>query len=335
MISDSWALLADAPLFGARLRARPVAASDDGGLLLAVDSVGTRHFLIPLASDEAELNDRRGKGLRVETRELQSPDRDNSRYLDIACLEPAGNAVFDAFGEELLNALRAKPDSVVGAVATTLERWRRFWHLGTQAELSRDAEIGLFGELWFLYFWLIPKLGSQAALETWRGPDFARHDFEGREFSVEAKTTAVQRGVVHEISSLDQLAPPDRGPLFLFSLKLAEERGGKNSIHSLLALLGQAMLRDGCSPTVLDSRLARFGLSVNAHAETTRLSFSVRTEGLYRVSDGFPALTRRSFAPPLPDAIDGVSYMLNLGACDEFKVCESPESNDWREMPLA
>lgn len=86
--------------------------------------------------------------------------------------------------------------------------------------LSAEQMCGLFGELWFLLIWLLPR--GIRRVQNRVGPTGARHDFSWPTITVEAKTTQSARGHVHRISGLDQLDPPCGGDLFLFSLRMRE-----------------------------------------------------------------------------------------------------------------
>lgn len=334
MIKDSWARLEDAPLYGTMLRARIAVPEASNRLLAAIDSAGTRHFLIAISHGEESLTDLRGRSVRVETRELLTPDRGLLSYIDVSCLEASGHSAFDAFGEDLLLALAIGASTTADIVARTIDKWRHLWLLGSDRSLKREVEIGLFGELWFLLFWLAPKLGTQRAIALWRGPDSARHDFEASSFSVEAKTTLVQRGLTHEIAGLEQLLPPEGGPLYLYSMKAREEQGARNNIRVLLALLANQASAEGVSLAGFDAKLGRLGLRRDDPTPSAPLPLRVQAEGLYHVAEDFPALTTKNVLSPLPASIESVRYTLNLTACEKYKLCDAPDSAAWRDLEL-
>lgn len=334
MISEIWPLLSDAPMIGAQLRARLISAIGSRKLLAARDASGGRHFLLSLGSADEGWTDVRGKGLRGETRELNSHDRGLVRYIDIACLDIAGHSAFDAFGEDLLVALAQGHGSPNEIVARTVEKWRHFWLFGASREIAREVEIGLFGELWFLSYWLVPKLGFKHAISIWRGTMGARHDFEAASFSIEAKTTLSQRGLVHEISGLEQLLPPEAGPLYLYSLKAREEQGAQNNIYVLIDLLSTMCRESRESQTELEMKLAQLQIPLEQSRADGAIRLRVQSEGLYQITNTFPALTARSFSSPLPREIEGVRYTLNLAGCADFQLCSSPRDSSWMGLPL-
>lgn len=334
MISKIWSLLSDAPMIGAQLRARLISSGGPKKLFAALDASGGRHFLLAVRNDDEGWNDMRGKGLRGETRELQSPGRDLVRYIDITCLDRSGYSAFDAFGEDLLTNLAEGHGSGGEIVARTVETWRRFWLFGAPSEINREVEIGLFGELWFLAYWLAPRVGFKRAVSLWRGPEGARHDFETSSLSIEAKTTLAQRGLIHEISGLEQLMPPETGPLYLYSLKAREEQGAQNNIYVLIDLLTKLAgeYREGLVD--LEAKLARLHVPMKHGKPSSAIHLRVQSEGIYKITTDFPAITATSFSSPLPPAIEGVRYTLNLAGCAGHLLCSSPEDPAWAELSL-
>src|SRR5262249_35908769 len=154
---------------------------------------------------------------------------------DMMCEEQAGHEAFDLVGGEIAARLATGRERAPEVVARVLAKWRRFWSQLTTPALSREEQLGLFAELWFLSVWLLPRVGAVEAVRRWRGPSAARHDFEWPGHSVEVKATTSTRGRIHRIHGLEQLAPPEQGELLFFSLRLREEGGATNTLPSLVA----------------------------------------------------------------------------------------------------
>jgi len=123
------------------------------------------------------------------------------------------NIIFDAIAEDIAEKLdNGIPKEVV---ANVIGKWRNFWKKTSQEIMSSNEIMGLFGELWFLYKWLLPYLENFEAIKRWRGPFSSRHDFEWKGKSVEVKSTTNVQSRVHKIHGIDQLSPPENGDLFL------------------------------------------------------------------------------------------------------------------------
>src|SRR5436309_1438319 len=136
-------------------------------LLAGIDADDRRHLLITLQPTDAEMHDEQSRGLLVATSDLVVAGHDPARYLDLICADPAGYDAFDLIGGEL-GARLAAGEGPADSVTRILSKWRRFWGEVPRTLLSREAQLGLFAEVWFLTFWLIPRVGPMEAVTRWR-----------------------------------------------------------------------------------------------------------------------------------------------------------------------
>ena len=305
---------------GPLMEAREAGAWAGGQLLAALDSDGRRHLLVAVP-DQPRVSIPRLRGLDSQTRRMRAAGRTGA-WLDLTLLDTQGLPAFTLLCADVIAAAAATRSVDPTFIATVIARWRRFW-TGRQDELSREARLGLFGELWMLTHWL-PEL-SAATVNSWQGPLGGRHDFANPTVSVEVKTTATTGGpVVHRVASLDQLAPPEQGQLYLLSLRVTSDATGT---HSLERLVDQA--RDDAAaagPGVaddLDDRLAAVGwtpMHRGRYDEPLRVAGQI----LYRVDGTFPRLTMETL-PDLPDGIVDVRYSLDTSVCGPWQTATEPE----------
>ncbi len=283
--------------------------SDD--VLIAVDAYGHRHLLIIVEDDAIPLTDNDSRGVRVALKELRDQNNDIARYIDIECLDPAGHAALDIVAMEIASALKAgssirKSDLVAGII----RKWRSFWSAPTRQMLSKDEQIGLFGELWFLVTWLFPAVGANAAV-AWRGPRGSRHDFEAPGASVEVKTTLFSKPK-HRIASLEQLVEPERGPLYLLSVQLREEGGATNCVPSLVSACRQFLEAHPTQLNHFEDTLYRTGYSDIFSEDYARFRLRVVEQGIYHVAGRFPRLVPSLFPEGVPDGVGKISYEIDL-----------------------
>ena len=178
----------------------------------------------------------------------------------VHCAEPAGHAWFDLVGADL--ALLLASQSPAQAVARTLAKWRRFWGQAPGELLTREAQIGLFAELWFLSRWLLPAAGTLVAAGRWRGPFGARRDFEWERRAVEVKGSTVVRAPVFRIHGLDQLDPPaGDGRLWLFVLRMREDGGGTHALPELVRECEAGLGSDPAASALFETALRQTGYS--------------------------------------------------------------------------
>jgi len=311
-----------------RLRVRRVTAQDRREVLSGRDAEDRRHILVRIADNERDPVPVSTKGMAVTVRPLSEPGREPGRFIDIVCHDPSGHAAFHLIGDEIASALTndgASPGDVVDHVVS---RWRQFWGQLPQSLLSVPEQIGLFAELWFLLTWLSSKVDPEIALSRWRGPTGSRHDFEWLGYSIEVKATMSVHRLVHRISGIDQLSPPEQGTLFLFSLQVRQEEGAGNSLPILVEMGRNRFSGKPDAALDLEDKLSRIGYSSSHNTEYERLHLRVGGEGLYRVDHDFPRIIPSSFPGRVPNGVEKIEYDINLNGFDHLRVACRPS-----EMP--
>lgn len=322
---EVWARLQASRPAGESLTARLAAPERTERLLCAIDAELQRHLLVKLQTGEQALRDTQSRGLGVETKELGIHGHETARYLDLACHDAAGNDALDLIGSEIADALASPASSPAESVYRVLAKWRRFWGQLPRHLLSKEAQLGLFAELWFLCEWLAPKVGAGAAVRRWRGPFGARHDFEWAERSVEVKATISTRGPIHRINGVDQLAPPDRGDLLFFSLRLREEAGANHTLPDLVSSCRQLIDTDDEATAQLDTGLAQAGYSPVHDDDYAKLRLRVVEEGLFAVRDRFPRITSAMFEAGVPAGVEHLEYDINLSGFTDLRIARTVE----------
>lgn len=313
-----WTRLANERVQGETLWARRAAPEVTDRLVGALDADGKRHLLVLLRTGEPEVQDSQSRGVAVVTRELAVPGHEAGRYLDVTCHDPAGQEAFDLIGGELAERLSSGRETAPECVLRVLAKWRRFWGQLPRQILSREEQLGLFAELWFLSVWLIPRIGTAAAVARWRGPFASRHDFEWAGRSVEVKATTSTRGRIHRVNGLDQLTPPELGELLFFSLRLREEAGATNTLPLIITGCRAQLELDSDSLNRLESALAQVGYSPAHDEEYAKLHVRVIEEGLFRVRENFPRVTAAQFTAGVPPGVERVEYEINLSGFDHL-----------------
>ncbi len=327
--AEVWARLATERPLGRNLRARTAIPEVTDRLVAALDAEGRRHLLLLLAADDVSLQDARIRGVGVVTRELTAPGHAEGRYLDITCHEVEGHGIFDLLGGELAERLANADEAAPEAASRVLSKWRRFWGQIPHQVLSREAQIGLFGEIWFLSVWLVPRVGAMEGVSRWHGPFGARHDFEWTGKSVEVKATTSTRGRIHHINGVDQLVPPDGGTLVLFSMRLREEGGAKNSLPAIVAACRARFAADADALARYETALLEAGYSPSHEEEYSKLKLRVVEERLFSVERDFPRVTPEVFPMGVPPGVERVEYEVNLNGYDHLLLAASPATEDW------
>lgn len=313
-ISDlTWTRLGNESVPGESLWARLAIPDVTDRVLAALDRDERRHLLIVLNEGDESVADSQSRGLLVATRELSGPGHAGGRYIDITCIDGSGYSAFDLIGSEIADRIAIGTETASDCVKRVLSKWRRFWGQAPKSILSRDGQVGLFSELWFLAFWLIPKRG-RASIHSWRGPYGSRHDFEWLERSVEVKGTTSTRAAIHHINGITQLDPPESGDLLMFSVRLREEAGASNSLPSLVTICRLLFGDDAACLVEFESALEASGYSAIHEDEYAKTHWRVIDEQLFAVKEDFPRLSVASLVGGVPSGVELIGYDINLSA---------------------
>ena len=327
MEPNLWTNLESARPHGENLAAHAAIPDITDRVLCALDAEGARHVLVSLNPEEKELEDKQSRGFTVITRELRIHGSNMpGKYIDIASRDSSGYKALDLICEEIAAGFiegRRSPDENVRQV---LSKWRRFWGQIPQELLTREQLMGLFAELWFFSFWLFPRTGM-IAVERWRGPFGARHDFEWPGRSIEVKSTRSKRGHIQRINGLDQLLPPENGDLLFFSMVLSEEAGANNNLPLIVAACREKLEADADAISRFEVALSHVGYSSLQEREYESLRIRVVDQALFAVRDDFPRLTPDAFQGGTPSGVERVEYEVNLNAFHHLCIARSPEEN--------
>ena len=321
---ETWSRLERDRPDGDHYRARLAYPQTSSSLLAALDANGDRHFLVAVDGGQIDLGDVNIRGIGLCVHQMAIPGQGLKWYLDLECRDPSGYEGFDTIGFEIARRLASRLERPEDVVFRVLSKWRRFWGEELKQLLSREEQIGLLCELHFLRSWLGHFLPPLEAVQRWRGPLGARHDFEWSSGGVEAKATTSTRGAIHHINGVDQLAAPQDGRLYLFSLQLREESSASVTLASLVDECRTFFSLDVAAASILDERLAKARYSPVFEVEYSRTKYRLVEQGLFVVNDRFPRIIRASFLDGLPSGVETLGYDINLANCDDLCLARTP-----------
>jgi hypothetical protein len=229
--------------------------------------------------------------------------------------DPRGKDVFTALAEDLAKkAVGGSEAEAASRVISALARWQRFLaSLGRS--LSDEARRGLWGELKIMEDFLIPYIGIEASMSSWKGPFGVSQDFQLSNLALEVKTRAARSPAVVRISSERQLQPEPWKHLFLIHLAVDEQDGAGETLPERISKL-RGLVRGHASAEFFEDALLE-ACWLDAEEEKHRMrGFMVRELETFRVEGDFPRLT----PAVLPPGIGGVVYDLSLDAVAGFAV---------------
>ena len=226
--------------------------------------------------------------------------------------------IFEWVASDILDKLLEYDNDNEAAVIIEkrIEHWKKFIQSSGPDGLSRNDQIGLFGELLILRSQLIFNCNLSNILDAWLGPSSSNHDFVMGVTALEVKTTTGNEPTRIHISNEYQLDPIGFENLFLCHIRLVERQDSGTSlpvlIDDILVLLPEMM-----NNSFKDSLAILGYLDKQRGLYEGKLYFE-RSRNFYKVSEGFPSITRETLA----SGVSEVSYQIDLSNLSEYKRSE-------------
>jgi hypothetical protein len=306
IIQRIWSLIPPpAPDGSIEVRELEMSADGTANPRLTIDHQGQRHLLIPATSGARLLEDRRSSGVHLLSAEW-GDENTRRRFVDLVCLKPHLNGLFDLIIFEVVSALEGAHGQADRICLAVLNQWRELLSRDSLPMPERSAVIGLFGELLILR-----RLAhfNPLVLPIWTGPDGGRFDFYAGGQALEVKTTLRRQGVVLTIHGHDQLEIPQGGSLHVAVLLVEETPTGGENLRSLVEAISNA----GVSRVDIYRKLARLGFTPDILSLLDDQRFKLSERRVYRVDDAFPRITAESFVGAgLPRGVTSIIYTIDL-----------------------
>ncbi len=299
-----------------------------GGVPVVLPSPGTPEAFVFIEPRVPEV------GLRIEmSTDGDAPDtglrnifarialREGKRFFEVVVTAP--ELFRDAYPVlcSIADRVQLGGMSPARALHATLDRMSSL--LRAPESLSREREVGLFGELLVLGG-LIDRLGTAKAVEAWRGSQSEEHDFALPDLDVEVKTTTSESRT-HWVESLTQLVPKVGRPLWLVSHQLTTAGAvAGNSLPGLVEAIS-TRIGPGRYHDVFENALSCAGWRDDYRERlTTRWTLRSASRG-YHVAGAFPRLTPDDLRDKgvVIDRVTAIRYRIDLdGFVDPY---ETPE----------
>lgn len=260
---------------------------------------------------KASLFTRPSKGLKLDV-ETVTVDSRLCRVLTIKLGTGEFNEIFSSFADFLVDDLFT--DSTLAGTLLDVELKVRKWFdffTSTNSLVSREAILGLIGELHFIDEWLD---ASSLDYRCWTGPTGDSKDFRGPNVDVEVKVSGSKSGpLVHKISSINQLQPQENKPLYLFSLRVSLGLSYSQTLEGLVGRIRSSELfsRDLSSAAYFSEAVSKFNIpsGIPSHFST----FEILESKVFLVDEAFPRIRKETLSS-VPE-ITSLQYNLDLTSC--------------------
>lgn len=246
-------------------------------------------------------------------------ERDKSKkFLIILLLNKQHKDIFATLCEDLIFGIAeiTSEHTLVEKLLERLAKWQSLFEKVGKRGLSDEEQRGLYGEIFFLRFFLNNTLDKNYCLKSWLGPEKSIQDFQFSNWAVEVKTTHGNNHQKIYITSERQLDDSIIEKIFLYhlSLDVRIENG-----ESLNALIDEVLI--SLKENTIASNLFKLKLLESGYYETHRplyeeIGYTIRQENIYHVSGHFP----RIIESQIPRGVGDVKYSVVLSESEEWRI---------------
>lgn len=286
------------------------------GIRLGVMAPGDiRELLIQLTStDKDDFSPPKWVGMRIEIIMLDVPDK-GTRHIRLYLNKPEYRSVFTTVCTDIVDTLLEvlKPEHRTVQLLACLEKWSRFFQKHGIEGLSREAQRGLFGEIYWLQKLITAGMDECKAIESWQGCRRGYHDFESCGRIVEVKTTISKEPRRIRINNERQLDDRGFNELFLYVLTLHPSLSGGQRLPELINAVRSSLVSNIAAMELFEQLIQDAGY-LDAHEVLYDDGYIVKIEEVFQVRDGFPRII------DLPSGTGDISYSLIISACSGFLV---------------
>jgi hypothetical protein len=220
--------------------------------------------------------------------------------------------IFLILCNDLIGVMKENDEDIIVNVMKRLERWQKLLRKSNIKVLTKEEQMGLYGELKVLRDYIIPVYGYSAGIHSWVGALGDKQDFLLENLAIEVKSFRITSGNSVWISSKEQLNS-EKSPLFLFASAI-NETGAGETIADLVNSIMIEIKNDGLLSEFI-KKVEEYGYFPEIPKELLSKFLLEQMIG-YEVREGFPKISIENVSPLIPN----MKYNIDLSGCSQFKV---------------
>lgn len=256
------------------------------------------------------------KDIKIET----LPDeRDKSKkFLLILLLNKQHKDIFSTLCEDLIFGVSdvSTEQTLVEKLLERLAKWQSLFEKVGKQGLSDEAQRGLYGEIYFLRFFLTNNSDKNYCVKSWLGPEKSIQDFQYSNWAVEVKTTHGNNHQKIHITSERQLDDSIIEKIFLFHLSLDVRVGNGESLNILIDEVLELLNNNTMASNLFKLKLLESGYYDVHKPLYDERGYTIRQENIYRVTGNFPRITENQ----IPIGVGDVRYSIVLSESEEWRI---------------
>lgn len=256
------------------------------------------------------------KDIKIET----LPDeRDKSKkFLLILLLNKQHKDIFSTLCEDLIFGVSdvSTEQTLVEKLLERLAKWQSLFEKVGKQGLSDEAQRGLYGEIYFLRFFLTNNSDKNYCVKSWLGPEKSIQDFQYSNWAVEVKTTHGNNHQKIHITSERQLDDSIIEKIFIFHLSLDVRVENGESLNILVDEVSELLNDKTMASNLFKLKLLESGYYDIHKPLYDERGYTIRQENIYRVTGNFPRITENQ----IPIGVGDVRYSIVLSESEEWRI---------------
>lgn len=227
--------------------------------------------------------------------------------------------VHPSFEEEFLRLCwdmieySSKEENALNSLIHRYMTWQKLLQYENKSVMSFQRQKGLLGELIYLSK-MIDDIGTEAAVDSWAGPDGSDQDYLFQSEWAEIKCVSLASETVH-ISSLQQLQQEMEGNIVVYILESTTAGDDRISLVDVVSEIKTKLENNARYLDRFDLKLYKYGYRKNHENEYRENQFRFIEEREYIVNDSFPKLVGNN----VPSEIVSCKYELSLAAIEKYR----------------
>jgi hypothetical protein len=226
--------------------------------------------------------------------------------------------IFETLAADMVAAVDGLtgPDACAPAFINRFLSWQKFLQRASIDGLNPWAQMGLFGELWFLRSHMLAWLPAERAVASWTGPLGANQDFQPWAVGIEIKCTGTKLPLRVQINNERQLDDTGTSGLFLCVLTFDVRDGSQGTLPQLIGEIRSSVMASQHAASGFDERLITMGYLDAHESRYANRAYALRDVRTFRVGPGFPRIIEADVRPGVGD----VRYSIGVSDCRSFAV---------------
>lgn len=224
-------------------------------------------------------------------------------------------SIFAVLCEDLFNCVFQveKEDELIRNIKNRFIKWKELFSLAKEGGLSKEAQLGLYGELILLKNLLKHTKKPVDCLSVWTGPESGIRDFEYNNNAIEVKTSQGHNHQKVTISSERQLDTSLINNLYLFHLSVERRNSEENTLNHLIEGIICILEENEEAKLNFKKKLCMVGWFEHQKKLYCKISYFIRSENYYHVSHDFPRIEEKD----LRRGVGDVRYSIILSSLTE------------------